>query len=816
MILPGLAARVLLIMSAVTLAMGAPSLSAQSPPVLQYCFPAGGQAGHTIEITVGGDNLDNLTGLLCSLPDVTCTPLSGRQFQVTIPPDAPVGHCDLWAVSDAGISAPCPFIIGNREETRETEPNNSASHAQPLPLNSVVNGRIDQAHDVDWFQFTATEAQKVVIACDASRMDSSLRAVLEVLNADGKRLAINRGYFGTDPLIDFRVPADGTYAVRLNDLVGTGDESCVYRLSIDSGPRVAFALPNVVQRDRTSRVTLYGWNLNPTDAANTGLDTVAVDIAADRTVRSAYLAGPLLSTQTAIAGESFAWLFPGSAFPVVLGLTDVPVIQEDPDVDVAHDVRRLTIPCEVSGQLIDGDERDWFAFDARRGEVIYLEAAGQQIQSPVDLHISVFGASGTVKLADFHDEVRNIGGAFRTDHLDPSGRWVCPEDGRYLILVHNVIGGLQSDPRRVYRLSVRREEPEARVFAVPHQHPSGGLNVRTGGRLPLDLIAIRRRGLNGSIRVSARDLPTGIEFPDVWFGPGVDRTIGVLSSDRSIPGDVWDLTLDAHAEDVKWQQTVAGGTVSRSETPNAPGRFIENMRVAVAHDAAVRLTADAHQPVDHHLYGTLKPRHSPGGIVDVAIRIDRQDAASDAPVKLIGIGLPDSIGNQSITLAPGQSTGYLSYYMPPTLSPGHYSFAIQAETTVPNDDGNDESVTVFSNPVTIHVVPSAFLVTVDPFTVTEAKRGQIIQIPYIARRLNGFIGKMHTELASAGVITDVPGLRGRGVTSVGQSESGVIQIEVNSDAPLGEQRALRLLTVGVEEDEVVFHGSHFLTMEITD
>ena len=131
-------------------------------------------------------------------------------------------------------------------------------------------------------------------------------------------------------------------------------------------------------------------------------------------------------------------------------------------------------------------------------------------------------------------------------------------------------------------------------------------------------------------------------------------------------------------------------------------------------------------------------------------------------------------------------------------------------------DNKAESVIVFSNPVTIDVQPAAFLVAVDPFAVTQAKRGEVFQIAYNVRRLNGFIGKMHTELACPGIITDVPGLRGRGVTFVGQTDQGSLQIEVNGDAHLGQQQFLRLFAVGVVEDEPVFQGSHFLTLEITD
>ena len=62
----------------------------------------------------------------------------------------------------------------------------------------------------------------------------------------------------------------------------------------------------------------------------------------------------------------------------------------------------------------------------------------------------------------------------------------------------------------------------------------------------------------------------------------------------------------------------------------------------------------------------------------------------------------------------------------------------------------------------------------------------------------------------------VIGVRGRGVTFVGQTESGSIQIIANDDARLGRQPFLRLYAVGIVEDQPVFHGSCFLKLEIVD
>jgi hypothetical protein len=73
---------------------------------------------------------------------------------------------------------------------------------------------------------------------------------------------------------------------------------------------------------------------------------------------------------------------------------------------------------------------------------------------------------------------------------------------------------------------------------------------------------------------------------------------------------------------------------------------------------------------------------------------------------------------------------------------------------------------------------------------------------------------MHTELAMPGKVTDVTGIRGRGETFVGQTDKGSLQVVINDDAPLGRVPFLRLLTIGVVEDQAIYQGGFFLDLEI--
>jgi len=794
------------------------AFAAQPNPVLNNVFPPGGQAGTSVEVVIAGGGLTNVSELRCSHPAITCETDEGKLFRLTVPADVPNGHYDLCAVTANGLSSVRTFIVGHLKEQSEADANDTLDAASTISIDSVTNGRIEKAGDVDHFAFEAKRGQRVLIECHAKRIDSKLRAVLEVFDSAGRRLAVNRGFFGIDPLIRFDVPDDGVYRVRVFDLVYSGSADHVYRLSIDTGPRVAFAVPAFVQQGSTSRVKLYGWNLGDgsTDADGGGFETVDVEVTPPE---SDDAPSPFRFAPAQIETTGFAYHYPGSHAPIRIGLSDVPVT---PAVAGNHSptaAQPIPVPAEVSGQLIASGELDWFRFDAKRGEVLWIEGFGERIGSPVDLDVSILDPSAEQELARFTDQRQNIGGMrFPSAHTDPSGRWLVPADGQYLVLVRSLIGDSADDSRRVYRLSVRREEPDFDLAVVPRRDDPTALNVPRGGRAIVDVLAFRRRGLTGAIRVSAINLPVGIECPNVWLGPGVNRVPLVVTAGDRVDDFSGRLQLEGHALAASTKQA-RGGTIVRKGEPSGWSRLTDQIGMSVAGEAPIRITADGDGIRKHDLYGDLQVRHSPGSMLDVAVQIDRREIDYQAPVTISGVGLPDVIRNQKATIPAGQSSGYVSFYLPPTLAAGRYTIAIQGQTTVPTGPADSkgvrktESVTVFTNPVTFNVQPAAFIVELDQDAPQRIHRGEVLQVKYSTRRVNGFLSKIHTELFAP---DEVRGIRGRGVTFVGQTDSGNIQIIANDDAPLGRQPFLRLYAVGVLEDQPVYHGSCFLPIEIVE
>ncbi len=787
-----------------------PALQAELPnPVLHTISPVGARAGTSVTLTIEGSAIQGLRELRSSAPGFAAEKIDGNRFKVSLEPTTPPGIYDLRAIADHGISNPRAFMVSHRAEMTEGDSNDTFDSPTSVELNTVVNGKIDKPGDVDCFRFAAKGGQRVVIECWAERIDSQLRGVIEVFDARGQRLAVSRGHAGLDPLVDFRVPDDGLYDVRLFDLSYLGGNSHFYRLDLDTLARPEFALPCVVPRGQTSRITLFGRNLGSDGgSASNALDAVQVEVTPPPET-PAWM--PLPRRPSQIAAEAFAYYHPEGHAPVAIGVTDVPVVENTTGHDRADRALELQVPCEVSAQLAELRGQHWYAVHAKRGEVLWFEALGDRLGSPVDLELSVLDPSGDRELARFSDQLENVGGyRFSTVHTDPSGRWIAPADGRYLILVRNLIGEAEQDLRRIYRLSVRREVPDYQLAVVSRRTDQpAAWNVPRGGREMVEVLALRRRGMAGPIRVTAENLPAGLECPDTWIGPGQDRAPLVVSATRGDATFAGALKIIGHAEPAGEviERRAHGGAMIWPGRPLPSGRVTHEVALATGGETPFLLTATPKV--------TSLDQHS---VLDVQIALESTSGAVTSPVRLSGVGLPRGTSMEGISLDPGIPQGWISVFWPDSLPPGPYTFAIQAEFeatvgTDPKAKPAKTSLIVVSNPITIEVKPARIILELDSASPTKIARGKIIQLRFTAERVNGFIGKVHTELVAPG---GVAGLRARGVTLVGQGHSGSLQVIATENAPLGRHSLLRLEAVGTVEDEPVYRASRPVELEIVE
>ncbi|MEZ6053325.1 MAG: hypothetical protein R3C02_18360 [Planctomycetaceae bacterium] len=214
------------IVSLATLMIAAASAQAQLPQTRLYVVdPPGAQIGTITEVTIArGDDLDEVDQLLFNHPGIFATQVtqpsaSGPQpvankFRVAVADDVPPGRYEVRASGLFGVSNPRTFMIGRDPEIREVEPNNEAAQATPIEVDTIVNGVINGAGDIDIIRFTAKASQRIVIDAQASRIDSRLDSQITLHDANGRPLKFSNNQYGPDDLLVFDVPADGEYLVE--------------------------------------------------------------------------------------------------------------------------------------------------------------------------------------------------------------------------------------------------------------------------------------------------------------------------------------------------------------------------------------------------------------------------------------------------------------------------------------------------------------------------------------------------------------------------------------------------------------------------
>ena len=234
--------------------------SCPSPVAARASRGSGVRAGESVDVTLRGTDLEGAHTLWFDHPGLRAFLLKGSTFRVVCATGTPVGHHDVRVVGPYGVSNPRAFVVGDRPEVVEVEPNNTPEQANPIEINSVVNGEI-AGTDVDVFAFDGKKGQRLLLDLAAERLESRLDATLRVLGPDGHEIAENRDSFGADPFLDLTLPADGRYAIKVHDVAYNGSPDHGYRLTIHDGPHLDAIVPAVAPAGVATIFTLIGRNL---------------------------------------------------------------------------------------------------------------------------------------------------------------------------------------------------------------------------------------------------------------------------------------------------------------------------------------------------------------------------------------------------------------------------------------------------------------------------------------------------------------------------------------------------------------------------
>jgi len=471
-------------------------------PRLLTTMPMGGQAGTQVDVAITGEHLEDVTELLFSDPRVTAARKldeSGQpvpmQFVVTIAADCPAGVVEARAQSRLGLSTSRIFSVGRLPEVVQKPGNTSVASAMDLPMNSVCNSVMTR-RSADYYAFQGRKGQRVFVDVASRIIDSKLEAVVVVADAMGRDLVVER----RSGALDFRVPEEGRYLVKVHELTFQGGPAHYYRLALRELPDGEMA----IRQSGTQRVSACSW--------------------------------------------------PPAGLPEMSPTSEIDLGQN------GDHAQQIALPADISGSFATAADVDVYEFDAKAGEVWWVEVASERLGLPTDpailiQHVEGAGESETLtdvaELNDIPSPVRVSSNGYAYDgppfdagSPDILGKVEIKKDGKHRLRITDLFGGTRNDPLNVYRLVIRKAAPDFALAAWGlHMELRNGdrnalskpLSLRGGSTMALEVVAIRRDGFDGEIDLALEGLPEGVTAQGIKIPAGKTRGLMLVTAKADAP-----------------------------------------------------------------------------------------------------------------------------------------------------------------------------------------------------------------------------------------------------------------------------------------
>jgi hypothetical protein len=497
----------------VALALAAPAGAQTSFPMITHVSPVAVQRGTTAEVAVEGQL--NFQGAYKALfagggitaevvpspaPKATVKPLvKSVKLKVTIAPDAALGVREFRLATTLGISSLGQLLIVDEPVVQESGANNTFAQANPIPVPSVVCGRIEAAEDVDCFKFSAKAGQALTFEVFCARLEDKIHdlqkhadPLIALFDADGRELASGDDALFADPLLSYTIPKDGTYFLQIRDAKYDGDPRWVYAVRVTDRPYASHLFPMAgnpgqrVEVEPVGSAKLVQPRIPFTVPTQLGLHEVQLN-AGGRTTN-----------------------------PVTFYVTGLPCVTEREPNDTPQTANRVPVPCAINGRIGKRRDADHFVFHAAKGKPLRLEVKarrfGTVLCSGLDSMLEILNSAGTMIAANDDENGKDSGLVFTP-----------PADGDYVVRLRdlNSKGGVAW----IYCLEIVHAKPDFSLRCDP-----GKAMIGPGSSTAWYVQVRRTNGFTGPVEVALDGLPPGVAASTLTIPPEMTQGLIVLTA----------------------------------------------------------------------------------------------------------------------------------------------------------------------------------------------------------------------------------------------------------------------------------------------
>lgn len=208
-------------------------------PTLTSIVPLSGRPGETLRLTLRGGDLEAPTAILLHDRSLAITPVKTNIVTVTLPADLEPGFYDLRFIGRFGVSNPRAFQVSALASQTSPATNSKPESAVRATVGSMIQGAFKAALP-QWFAFDAKKGQLITASFDSARFDVRTELMGAVIDAEGRELARMK-----NGALLFNPPADGSYHLRLNDLMHRGGDDYGFCVTLEE---LTFTLPYASDR----------------------------------------------------------------------------------------------------------------------------------------------------------------------------------------------------------------------------------------------------------------------------------------------------------------------------------------------------------------------------------------------------------------------------------------------------------------------------------------------------------------------------------------------------------------------------------------
>ena len=481
-----------------------------------YVYPAGGRAGETIQVIVGGQGMWGNRRLHLDLPGVKLLKCQGAPGTFY----AGCGEQNQWAREYmrrvfAGEHLQPMRKSRNFGVWRYNHFIEQLDQLDPLMLSLACKGIFERPNSL---QASPAIGQKIVLTLQIDKNAAPGPRELRILTGGGGQCR------GTNPLLFY---------------VGKHPEfrEQNYQMPPLKRKPVEFTLPGVVngqiepgevdhfkfrlKKGEVCHFELLGRKLNPFigDGVPGNFQPVlAVKDAANKVLAFAddnyFDPDPVLSFTAPADGlytleirdalyrgrEDFVYRINAKMGKYVRKALLPPALNIPEICEHAAADKVLEKPVLISGTLSRPGEEKSFKFQAKLGERIVAELFGRRLGSPLDAALKIIAPDG--KQIAFNDDFERPNIGLNMQHVDPYLNFKAPAAGVYTVKLTDTAGAGGKDHHFFLRLD--RPRPDFRVYMVP----SGVWLSPDNGADPVKLVVEKLDGFNGEISFELKNAGT--------------------------------------------------------------------------------------------------------------------------------------------------------------------------------------------------------------------------------------------------------------------------------------------------------------------